>query len=151
MKRFLLLSLLLTGCEQKMTPTKPAPEKEPTAGAKSKEPERIEVQMALITFQPKAERTKAEAETLAKQLLEQLKNGADFPGIIRRFSYEKLRHPGGIGIVNTGVKRMGNDYPRQFWGNLIGDTVFTLEVGTYSMIPYGSENPYGWFLIRRVK
>jgi hypothetical protein len=154
MKKILLLTLCLTACDGKKETTPSKPDNQEIIKEKKtpgNEPDRIEVQLALIAFTPQAERTKEEAKELAEQLYAQILKGADFPGIIKRYSLEKLRHPGGIGIVNQGVERLGNDFPRSYWGKRIGDEVFSLETGKFTMIPYGSKNRFGWFIIKRLK
>jgi len=154
MKKLLILTLCLSACDGKKESAPPTPEK-PTIEKQDQslqnEPDRIEVQLALIGFTPQAERSKEEAKELAERLFAQIIKGADFPGIIKRYSVEKLRHPGGIGIVNHGEERLGNDFPRSYWGKTIGNEVFSLEVGAFTLIPYGSKNPYGWFIIKRLK
>ncbi len=154
MKKILFLALCLSACDGKKETTPSKPENQEVIKEKKtrgNEPDRIEVQLALIAFAPQAERTKEEAKELAEQLYAQILKGADFPGIIKRYSLEKLRHPGGIGIVNQGVERLGNDFPRSYWGPTIGDEVFSLETGKFTMIPYGSKNRFGWFIIKRLK
>ena len=118
MKKILFLALCLSACDGKKETTPSKPENQEVIKEKKtrgNEPDRIEVQLALIAFAPQAERTKEEAKELAEQLYAQILKGADFPGIIKRYSLEKLRHPGGIGIVNQGVERLGNDLSSQTW------------------------------------
>lgn len=151
MRRLLILALLIASCDHNEEPVDPAPVTKPGETPNEKaggEPDRIEVRLALIGGPNLEKRTEAETKELAEKLYQQVVKGADFPEIIRRFSVKKLRHPGGIGIVNHGVKRLGNDYSRRLWESQIGGAVFALEIDEVTLV---SRPKSGWFIIKRLK
>lgn len=85
------------------------PEEEVDLGG---EPDRIVVQHVLISFRgcglPDVTRTKEEAETLAKEILEQARGGADMGALVRENSDDPVPEtdetPGYYGIMNDGVR-----------------------------------------------
>lgn len=77
------------------------------------EPERITIQHVLVSFKEtpvQADRSKEEAETLAGQLLEQARDGADFDALVREHSDDPVQPddpaPGVYKLLNHGVEGM---------------------------------------------
>lgn len=118
------------------------------------EPERITLQHILISFagtQTDATRTKAEAETLAKQVVERVKKGEDFTAVMKQLSDDP--GPGVYSLANRGVKQAGRDeYPRDGMVPAFGNVGFALEVNAVGLAPYDPKaSPFGWHIIKRLK
>jgi parvulin-like peptidyl-prolyl isomerase len=120
----------------------------------NKEPERITLQHILISFagtQTEATRTKAEAEKLAKEVVERVKKGEDFTAIMKTLSDD----PGGgvYSLANRGIRQQARDeYPREGMVPAFGDVGFALEVGGVGLAPFDpAASPFGWHIIKRLK
>ena len=122
-----------------------------------KEPDRIEVDHILIGVKsprlPRATRSVAEAEELARKLLADLEGGdADWAGLKRRYSDDPP--PGGpYKMSNRGVPptRPG-EYPREQMATAFGDVGFQLEVGGIGLAEYDpAKSPFGYHIIKRTK
>jgi cyclophilin family peptidyl-prolyl cis-trans isomerase len=94
----------------KGTPTKSEVIERPKPDLKG-EPERIRIQHVLISFDgktPTAKRTQAEAEALAKEILERAQAGEDFDALVQEYSDDpgsKDTTPkGSYSMLNTGIK-----------------------------------------------
>jgi hypothetical protein len=121
------------------------------------EPDYITVQHCLIAFKgtlpgKPISRTKDEAAALAKDLLIQLKAGADFDDIIRKHTDDSP--PGIYKMANDGKP---SDMPNEIYGRrgmvpAFGDTGFPLEVGEFGLAEFDSlKSPYGWHIVKRIK
>jgi parvulin-like peptidyl-prolyl isomerase len=117
------------------------------------EPERIQVQHILISFagaETEATRTKAEAETLANDVLRRVRGGEDFSAVMRELSDDP--GPGIYGMANRGVREGRGEYPRDGMVPAFGNVGFTLEVNGVGLAPYDpSSSPFGWHVIKRLK
>lgn len=118
------------------------------------EPERITLQHILISFagtQTEATRSKAEAETLAKEVVERVKKGEDFTAIMKKLSDDPGE--GVYSLVNRGVRQQGRDeYPREGMVPAFGNVGFALEVGGVGLAPFDpAASPFGWHVIKRLK
>jgi peptidyl-prolyl cis-trans isomerase C len=119
----------------------------------AKEPDRITVQHVLLSFAgagTDATRSKAEAEKLAKEVLERAKKGEDFGGLVKQLSDD----PGeGIyGMANRGVREVRGEYPRDGMVPAFGNVGFALEAGGVGLAPYDPQaSPFGWHVIKRLK
>ena len=106
MKKLVALLILGLGCDAAKPPAPPPPPPvaQPPAPLKP-EPDRIVVQHILISFagapRAKQTRSRAEAETLAKELLERVKKGESFEELMKRYSDDP--GPGEYGMANNGV------------------------------------------------
>ena len=123
-------------------------------GPMAKEPERITLQHILISFagtQTEATREQAEAETLAKQVLERLQKGEDFGAVMKQLSDDP--GPGVYSLANRGVRQQSQDeYPRDGMVPAFGDVGFALEVDAVGLAPFHpSASPFGWHIIKRLK
>ena len=123
-------------------------------GPMAKEPERITLQHILISFagtQTEATRAKAEAETLAKQVLERLQKGEDFGAVMKQLSDDP--GPGVYSLANRGVRQQSKDeYPRDGMVPAFGDVGFALEVSAVGLAPFHADaSPFGWHIIKRLK
>src|SRR3954466_10976094 len=81
----------------------------------NKEPDHIQVQHILIGFTGSVQgkritRSKEEAKTLAYQLLDQARAGADFDALVRQHTDDSP--PGIYGMSNIGVPPAKNEYAR---------------------------------------
>ena len=118
-----------------------------------KEPERITLQHILISFagtQTEATRSKAEAETLAKDVVERLKKGEDFTAVMKQLSDDP--GPGVYSLANRGAAKQRGEYGRQEMVPAFGDVGFALEVNGVGLAPFDpAASPFGWHVIKRLK
>ncbi len=120
-------------------------------------PERLEVQHILISFagrisKPELTRSQEEAETLANELLERIRNGEDFDALVQ--TYTDDQYPGiyRIANLNVPVDEANQEYPRGGMVKGFGDVSFSLKVGEVGMCGFDSETSrYGWHIIKRLK
>jgi parvulin-like peptidyl-prolyl isomerase len=120
------------------------------------EPDRIQVQHILVGYKGSVPgknitRSAAEAKTLAYDLLEQARNGADFDDLVRRYTDDSP--PGIYGMSNHGVRPAGRDeYARDGMVPAFGNAGFPLQVGEIGIADYDPRNsPYGWHIVKRLK
>jgi parvulin-like peptidyl-prolyl isomerase len=116
------------------------------------EPERITLQHILISFagtQTEATRSKAEAETLAKKVVERVKK-EDFTAVMKELSDDP--GPGVYSLANRGVREQRGEYPRDGMVPAFGNVGFGLAVGGVGLADYdASASPFGWHVIKRLK
>lgn len=120
----------------------------------SKEPEVVTVQHILISFKGKSSkpltRKKAEAEALAKSLVERIAKGGDFDGLVKQYTDDQ--YPGIYKITNDGAPIMSGATPRERMAMSFGDVAFSLAVGEVGLARYnGIKSPYGWHIIKRLE
>lgn len=119
------------------------------------EPEHIQVQHILIAFDgsipgQNIKRSQEEAKTLAYQLLEQAKSGANYDDLVRRYTDDSA--PGIYGMSNRGVPPGPNEYPRDGMVGAFGNVGFTLQVGEIGIADFDRKtSPYGWHIIKRTR
>lgn len=119
------------------------------------EPDRIQVQHILIGFTGSVpgkmiRRTKEEAQTLAYQLLDQARGGADFGQLVREYTDDSP--PGIYGMANRGVAPARDEYPRDGMVPAFGNAGFPLQVSEVGIADYDARNsPYGWHVVKRLK
>lgn len=122
---------------------------------KKPQADHIEVQHILIGFYgslpgQSLNRPQSEAETLAKQLFEQARQGAEFDSLVRQHSNDA--YPGRYKLANTGVTPGEGEYARGMMVTGFGDVAFQLEVGEVGMAAYDPEkSKYGWHIIKRLQ
>jgi hypothetical protein len=121
----------------------------------------IQVQHILIGFKdavgfagsapPKAAgRTQDQARTLAYDLYNQAKGGADFDQLVAANTDDSA--PGIYGMSNTGIEPAEGEYPREGMVPAFGNVGFTLDVGEIGVADYDpATSPYGYHIIKRVK
>ena len=174
---FALLWLLPPGCGDDPRPDKPlptdnAPPDKPDTPEEKKKPRRIMIDQIVISFDKAARsprgddpdfrsgRTAAEAEQLAKRLLDRIEVGADFSALKNEYSDARVKSTGRAErpfyIYNKGVRpRAVKDYGVVAWDACFAGprTVgFSLEPGKLGLAPYHVRNcPQGWFIIKRLK
>jgi len=164
MKKFALIGLisvllLVGGCGPKEKPdAEMAAAGDPAeSAAPAAEPDRIEVQHILISFQgaiPNQDvtRTQEEAENLAGEILDRARAGEDFDALVRQYTNDS--HPGIYRMANNGIEpdRDNREYPRGGMVKAFGDVSFSLEVDGIGMTQYDPEtSKYGWHIIKRLK
>lgn len=117
-----------------------------------KEPEHILLQHILISFagtQTEATRSKAEAEALAKKVVERVKT-EDFTAVMKELSDDP--GPGVYGLSNRGVREERGEYPRDGMVPAFGNVGFALEPNAVGLAPYDpAASPFGWHVIKRLK
>ncbi len=121
------------------------------------EPEHIAVQHILIAFQgsipeAKVTRTRAEAETLAQQVFERAKKGADFGALVKEFTDDEF--PGIYRMSNFNVTPdpSKEEYPRAKMVKAFGDVGFSLPVGGIGLAVYDPQtSKYGWHISKRIE
>lgn len=156
----LLISLfILSGCKKgdEGNAEKSAVEKPVQSALTLEEPERVEVQHILISFQgaipdEKVTRTEAEAEILAKELLGRAKAGEDFDALVKECTDDQ--HPGIYRMSNTGVTpdAANQEFSRDRMVKAFGDVSFSLNINEIGMANYDpSASKYGWHIIKRLK
>ena len=150
MKKLAMAFALLCGCGQSAAPP-PAPPPAPLKG----EPEHIVVQHILISFNGapriKQTRSKQEAETLAKELLERVRKGENFQELMKRYSDDT--GPGEYGMANHNAVPSGpQESPRRGMVPAFGNVGFQLGVGEIGLAPHDPQaSPFGWHIIKRIK
>ena len=120
-------------------------------------PERLEVQHILISFvgkipKPELTRSQEEAEELANELLERIRNGEDFDNLVQ--TYTDDQYPGiyRMANLNVPVDEANQEYPRDGMVKGFGDVSFNLKTGEVGMCGFDSEtSPYGWHIVKRLK
>ena len=97
-----------------------------------------------------AGRTQEQARTLAYDLYNQAKGGANFDQLVAANTDDSP--PGIYGMSNTGVQPAGDEYPRDGMVPAFGNVGFTLEVGQIGVADYDPRtSPYGYHIIKRIK
>jgi parvulin-like peptidyl-prolyl isomerase len=121
----------------------------------------IQVQHILIGFKdavgfggsppPKAAaRTQEQARTLAYDLLNQAKSGADFDQLVTANTDDSP--PGIYGMSNSGITPAQGEYSRDGMVPAFGNVGFALKVGEIGIADYDpSISPYGYHIIKRLK
>jgi hypothetical protein len=176
MRAYLASLLILTACgeEKKIPPPPlrepaPKPVEQPPSG-----PARISYDHILIAFQgtpggDRARRTRAQAEALARQILQKVKDGVSFRDLAELYSDDRnpktddpvIRQ----NVTNYGIKSIPlKETRREILFPGIGNVVFELDVGAAALVPYDPReeyNPYlkkrlpicrdGWHIVRRVR
>jgi parvulin-like peptidyl-prolyl isomerase len=138
--------------EETVTAEKPAESEETMS-----EPERIEVQHILISFQgaipdETVTRTQEEAEALAQDLLARAEAGEDFDALVKEFTDDQ--HPGIYRMSNIGIQpdSANQEFPRERMVKAFGDVGFSLQVGEIGMTSFDPDtSKYGWHIIKRLK
>lgn len=126
------------------------------------QPEKIAVQHLLIGFKGSVPgkdvtRTKAEAEALAKKLLEKAQSGEDFDALVKEHTDDS--HPGIYKMANFGVRGDMSSaipekrvYERSGMVPAFGDVGFPLEVGQFGLAEFDTKkSKYGWHIIKRIE
>ena len=151
MKKLAVVLALLCGCD----PASPPSASTPPAKPGKPEPDRIVVQHILIAFNGapriKQTRSKQEAETLAKELLERVRKGENFQELMKRYSDDT--GPGEYGMANHNAVAIGpQEAQRKGMVPAFGNVGFQLEVNEIGMAPHDPQaSPFGWHIIKRVK
>ena len=164
MKKLALISLisvllLVGGCGPKEKPdAEMAAAGDPAeSAAPAAEPDRIEVQHILVSFQgaiskDSVTRTREEAEALAQEILMTVRSGENFDAMVKQHTDDE--YPGIYRMANNGVEpdRDNREYPRGGMVKAFGDVSFSLEVDGIGMTEYDPEtSKYGWHIIKRLK
>jgi hypothetical protein len=122
---------------------------------KKDEPKRVTVQHILISFKGKLprkqiERTKAEAEKLAYEILERARGGEEVEELVEQYTDD--RAPGIYTMANRDEPKPPGGFMRENMAIRFGDVAFSLEVGEIGIADYsGSASPYGWHVIKRLE
>jgi hypothetical protein len=121
----------------------------------------IQVQHILIGFKDAAgfrgsppakaaTRTQAQAKTLAYDLLNQAKSGADYDKLVADNTDDSP--PGIYGMSNTGVQPAQGEYSRDNMVAAFGNVGFGLKVGEIGIADYDpATSPFGYHIIKRIK
>lgn len=118
-------------------------------------PDRVRVQHILIGFQGSVPgknitRTKAEAKTLAYEVLERAQKGEDFDALVREYTNDSA--PGIYAMANTGVTPNPGEAPRDRMVGAFGDVGFNIMVGNIGIADWDAQrSPFGWHIIKRLK
>lgn len=151
-------SLLLAACDSNPSPAptpapgSPTPSASAAAGSGA-EPDYISVQHVLIAFEGSgtaAKRSKAEAEELAKKVLDWARGGARMEELMAKYSDDT--GGGTYSMSNHGAKKRPNGYERKGMVPAFGNVGFKLKVGEVGMsVHHPKDSPYGWHIIKRVE
>jgi len=117
------------------------------------EPDRIKVQHILIAFKgtiPGQERSKEDAEKLAKDIFEKAKApNSNFEALVKEFSND--RPPGIYEMTNRGISNSGSAFARDQMVPAFGDIGFKLGVGDVGIANFDPQtSPFGWHIIKRL-
>lgn len=139
-----------------VTTPPPAAGKATEKPADKAEPDRVKVQHVLIGFKgslsrkPPLERSKRQAEELARELLERAQSGEDFDALVREYTDD--RYPGFYVMTNKGVTPKPGEYRRYDMVTQFGNVAFGLAVGEIGLAEHHStRSPFGWHVIKRVE
>jgi parvulin-like peptidyl-prolyl isomerase len=121
------------------------------------EPDRVVVQHILISFKGadpgiKAVRSREEAESLARRLFFEARQGADFDGLVKQYTDDS--YPGIYRMSNVGIQPDGSrgERLRTRMVKSFGDISFRLKVGEIGMALYHPQNSrFGWHIIKRLE
>jgi hypothetical protein len=136
----------------------PAPEASNTMPvAPSTPPDHIEVQHILIGFQGSIPgktitRTKAEADSLAHQVLARARKGDNMDALVQQYTDDQ--YPGVYDLANTGVTadKAKGEYGRGEMVKGFSDAAFGLSVGNVGISNYDPKtSPFGWHIIKRLR
>lgn len=131
-------------------------------------PTRVVVQHVLIAFQrapgfrgrpvpPGAvRRSQEQAKKLAEEILESARSGADFSGLVREHSDDRVKPndvlPGVYVLVSDDRQPAEGEFKRGRMVEGFGDTAFALEVGDVGLCVFeAAVSPFGWHVIKRVE
>src|SRR3954453_22082992 len=115
----------------------------------------ITVQHILIGFKGSVPgkditRTQEQARTLAYQLLDQAKTGADFDKLV--VAHTDDAPPGIYAMADTGVVPAQGEYPRDGMVPAFGNVGFTLQPAQIGIADYDpTTSPYGYHIIKRLR
>lgn len=150
--------LILSGCNkgEEATEKSMADKPEKSVGTTA-EPDRVEVQHILISFlgaipDEAVTRTKEEAETLARELLDRATSGEDFDALVKEYTDDQ--HPGIYRMSNVGIPpdSTTQEFSRERMVKAFGDVSFSLNVNEIGMTSYDpAASKYGWHIIKRLK
>ncbi len=155
MKNFTLVFIIAFGIAGLAAQTT-APTEKPAG-----EPDRIQVQHLLISFQgsagpvPNVTRTQAEAQALVSEIMAKLKAGEDFKALVKKYTDDK--YPGLYRMSNFGVTPVTEppskkEYPRAKMVKSFGDVGFKLKVGEVGLAVYDpKDSKFGWHVIKRLE
>jgi hypothetical protein len=125
------------------------------------EPDRIQVQHILISFQgsagpvPNVTRTQADALALVNQIMAKIKAGEDFKALLKKHTDDK--YPGLYRMANFGVTPIAEppskkEYLRAKMVKSFGDVGFKLKVGEVGLAVYDpKDSKFGWHIIKRLE
>lgn len=125
------------------------------AAERPKEPDVVKVQHILISFKGRktskpVARTKAEAEALAKSLMERIGKGEDFDALVKQYTDDQ--YPGIYTMTNDGAAILSGAAQRKQMAASFGDVAFSLAVGEVGLAKYnGIQSPFGWHIIKRLE
>jgi hypothetical protein len=123
--------------------------------ATAEEPDHVTVQHILIAFGRsipgrEIERSKEEAESLARELLARARAGEDFAGLVKEYSDDQF--PGIYKLANRGVKPEPGERRRYDMVTYFGNVAFGLQVGEVGLAEHHPTRcPYGWHVIKRLE
>ncbi len=117
-------------------------------------PTRLKVAHVLIAFRGAARstatRSREEAESLAKDLFQRAKDGADIRALMKEHSDDP--GPGVYGMFTDPPARQPGDYPASGMVPAFGEIGFSLAVGETGLAVYDpAKSPFGWHVIQRVE
>ena len=118
-------------------------------------PQHIQVQHILIAFKgtipgKNITRTKEEADKLAHEVLQQVRDGVDFDSLVKKYTDDSP--PGIYGMSNNGVAPAQGEYPRGGMVAAFGNVGFNISVGNIDIAEYDPKtSPFGWHIIKRLK
>jgi foldase protein PrsA len=146
---WILVAAAVAGCDSGV----PVPPR--NAGIRA-EPPKVKVTHVLIAFKAakdapeKVQRTQAEAEALAKDVLARAQGGEDIQKLVDEYSTD----PGGGSyvIVNHGTAAFGGQKRRVQFVPGFTKVAFSLDVGQVGLAPYDpTDAPNGYHVIKRVE
>lgn len=149
--------IILLACAAFLSAQTTMPPTEKPAG----EPDRIQVQHILISFQgsagpvPGVTRTQAEALVLVNQIMARIKAGGDFKALAKSHTDDK--YPGIYRMSNFGVTPITEppskkEYPRAKMVKNFGDVGFKLKIGEVGLAVYDPKaSKFGWHIIKRLE
>lgn len=154
----LVAAAVLTGCslfrDVGLAPNEPDPEAL-REGATADQPAHVVVQHVLISFEganvPGVTRSKAEAQALARSVLELARAGHDFTDLVRLYSDDRAGD-GTYSMANWGVPTASGEIERRKMVRGFGALSFTLAAGQVGIVDYDANvSPFGWHVVKRVR
>jgi hypothetical protein len=149
----LAMSVLISACDDKPKPTLRINES-PAQRSFVNHP--VQVQHILIGFKgslpgKEIQRTREEAEKLARELFEKAKAApAKFEDLVRANSDDQV--PGIYEMVDSGRAPAAGQFSRSSMVKAFGDEAFRLQVGELGFVSFDTKNaPYGYHVLLRLR
>lgn len=118
-------------------------------------PERVEIATIFLAFNGSIQsrdigRTRGQADSLAREILVQVRSGADFDSLKRAASDQPREKP--LTLVNQGFRPGPGERTRKMVEPAVGDMAFGMSIGNIGLVvPNNTTCRYGYYVVQRRK